>query len=488
MADVPQDVVKALLRTDFLLFLRKVVETIDPGVTYLHNWHIDAIVYEVMELTEGRNRRLIVNMPPRYLKSIMLSVALPAWILGRDFTARVICISYSGELAAKFSRDFRRVLEAPWYRALFPATRISKAKNTETEIETTRGGYRYATSIGGTLTGRGGDWLIIDDPLKQEEAESGSSRNRTNEWFFTTAANRLDNRQEGRIIVVMQRLHQGDLTGALLDAGGFRVLKLAAIAEGVEEIPVGKGRIHRRMPGEALHPGLETVEYLERIKRGMGSRAFQAQYQQEPVPAEGQMIKRSWFGTYTELPAIDQHSIMVLSIDTAAKATEIADYSVIMVLRYHRQSKQSFIIDIVRERFEFPDLRRKVLEVNAQHSPHYILIEDKGSGMSLIQELQRQGIHPISISPKIEKVLRVQAATPQLERGEVLMPANARWLEDFFSEICAYPQSKHDDQVDCLTQHLNWLPDAWGGQAGILGNMWSVSRRSNWTLIGVTTR
>jgi len=276
----------------------------------------------------------------------------------------------------------------------------------------------------------------------------------------------------------MQRLHQEDPTGALIATGGFRVLKLPAIAEAVEEIPVGNGRIHRRMPGEALHPALEPLDYLKIIKQGMGSRAFQAQYQQEPVPADGQLIKRTWFGTYTALPPMDRNSMTVLSIDTAAKATEISDYSVIMVLRHNRQLNQSFIIDVIRERLEFPDLERKVLAISAEHSPTYILIEDKGTGTSLIQVLQRQGIHPIQLVPKMEKLLRVQAATSQLERGEVLVSATAAWRGDFLTEICAYPQSKNDDQVDCITQYLNWLPNAGGGQAGILGNMWGSRRRS----------
>ena len=180
------------------------------------NWHILAMAYHLEQVRRGSIRRLIINAPPRTLKSLMSSVAFPAFILGHDPTKRVIAISYGSDLAIKHGNDFRAIMTAPWYQSLFPGTRISRTKNTELEVVTTRNGFRLATSIDGTLTGRGGDVLIIDDPLKPTDALSDSRREYVNNWFSNTLMSRLDDPLNGAIVVAMQRLHMDDLTGMLL--------------------------------------------------------------------------------------------------------------------------------------------------------------------------------------------------------------------------------------------------------------------------------
>lgn len=467
---VPHDprLLHAILRSDFTSFVRKVFATLNPGNAYLHNWHVQAIVHELMEMVEGRNHRLIINLPPRHLKSVIASVALPAWLLGHDPTCRIVCVSYSGDLAAKFTRDFRRVITSPWYREIFPGTII--AKNTEMEVETTRTGSRYATSVQGTLTGRGGDWIIIDDPMKQDEAESEARRTDVREWFTGTALNRLDNRATGRILVVMQRVHLQDLSGMLLDIGTWRHLKLPAIAEEEAVIPLGWGRFHQRTHGSLLHPQREPLERLEELKKAMGSRAFAAQYQQEPVPGDGQIIRTAWFKRYVrpELPEPSHNVLTVISVDTAQKGLLTSDYSVAMVIRYDRKTRLSYIIDIIRGQLDYPDLRRKIFDLHYRHRPHHWVIEDRGSGTSLIQELNRDYIRPIAINPKGDKLSRVQAITPYLERGEVLLPENTPWIDDFLAETATYPQGRYDDQVDALAQYLNWVEDGTRPKAGIL--------------------
>ena len=210
---------QALLRTDFRPFLEKSFLTVSPGVKFEWNWHLDALALSLERVRLGQDRRLIINMPPRSLKSIAASVAFPAFVLGLDPTTRIICASYSTDLAKKHSNDFRAVVDSRWYRETFPGTRVS-AKNTETEIEFTRRGFRYATSVGGTLTGRGGNIIIIDDPLKPEEAHSETRRNAVNQWYKSTLLSRLDDKRTGAIIVVMQRVHMDDLTGFLLNHAG----------------------------------------------------------------------------------------------------------------------------------------------------------------------------------------------------------------------------------------------------------------------------
>jgi hypothetical protein len=216
---MPSDarVLQAFLRNEFRAFVHKVFMTLSPGQAYVHTWHIEAIAWLLERVRCGAVKRLIINMPPRSLKSIMASVAFPAFVLGLDPSRRIICVSYSGDLARKHSNDFRAVLEAPWYRRTFPNARIGQYKNSEAEIELTERGFRLATSVGGTLTGRGGDIIIVDDPLKPDDALSETKRSAANQWFTNTLLSRLDDKRTGAIVVVMQRVHMDDLTGFLTE-------------------------------------------------------------------------------------------------------------------------------------------------------------------------------------------------------------------------------------------------------------------------------
>ena len=295
---------RAVLRTDLPSFVRKAFATVNPGDRYVDNWHIEAICHELVRLrgSGACRRRLIVNLPPRSLKSLIVSVAFPAWVLGHDPSARIIVASYSDDLGRRLARDFRRVVEAPWYRDLFPAMRIDARKNTEAEVATTAGGSRYATSVGGTLTGRGGDLVVIDDPIKPMDAASDAERRRVNEWFDSTVMSRLDDPATAAVVLVMQRVHEDDLAGHLLEKGGWSLLRLPAIATEAEEVALGQGRVHRRAPGELLEPGRLAMAELEEARRHLGAQLFEAQYQQDPVPAGGTLIKADWLATYAGPP------------------------------------------------------------------------------------------------------------------------------------------------------------------------------------------
>ena len=255
-----EDLCAAALRQDLGTFMAKVFSTVSPGDDYLHNWHIDAVTHALMQIHQGKNRRLIITQPPRSLKSICTSVAFVAWSIGHDPSKRFACVSYSHELAASFARQFRAVVTSDWYRALFPAVRLSK--DTETECVTTKGGGRFAVPVGGSFTGRGADVIIIDDPMKADDAQSEKARRAVNDWYATTLLSRLDDKQSGAIILVMQRLHEDDLAGRLLREDGWHHLDLPAIAENDQEIPIGPGVVHRRRKGEALHPARESLALL----------------------------------------------------------------------------------------------------------------------------------------------------------------------------------------------------------------------------------
>jgi hypothetical protein len=320
---------EALLRDDFRPFLEKVFITLSPGQPFIPTWHLEAIACQLERIRRGEIRRLIINMPPRSLKSITASVAFPAFVLGHDPWRRIICVSYSGDLAKKHANDFRAILESPWYRTAFPTTRIGPHKNTEAEIELTARGFRLATSVGGTLTGRGGDIIIIDDPLKPDDAFSESKRSGANQWFANTLLSRLDDKRTGAIVVVMQRVHMDDLTGFLRgQSDEWTVLSLPAIAEFEETIPLADGRAHRRALGEALSPEREPLQVLEGLKLQFGSDAFSAQYQQAPVPPGGAMIKRHWVKRYRDPPPECDQYLTLQSWDTANKGGPDNDWSV----------------------------------------------------------------------------------------------------------------------------------------------------------------
>jgi predicted phage terminase large subunit-like protein len=245
----------------------------------------------------------------------------------------------------------------------------------------------------------------------------------------------------------------GTLT--VLEQGGWHHLNLPAIADGPEVIPIGHGKIHRREVDDVLDPVREPRHVLEELKARMGLMDFTAQYLQRPIPAEGNLIKREWLRTYRTPPQPQPLDTFVISWDTAMKASEIADYSVGTV--WHVQGDNCYLLDLIRNRFDFPDLKRAVMKQKEQYPSAHILIEDKGSGTSLIQELRHQQIAVISINCKDDKVTRLFSTQPRFESGSVHFPEQAHWLEDLIAELLAFPHGRHDDQVDSIAQALAWL-------------------------------
>jgi predicted phage terminase large subunit-like protein len=448
-------VLGALLRSDLRFFVWKSFQTILPGTPYLPNWHVDAIVHQLMRVHGGEVSRLLINQPPRSLKSICVSVAYVAWLLGYDPTRRVIVVSYANELAAELHRQFRMVIDSAWYRSLFPTTRPDR--DTGFELVTTAGGGRYATSIGGTLTGRGADLIVIDDPLKAEEAMSELARKRVIDWYTGTLVSRLNDKQCGPIVVVMQRLQENDLAGHLLAQGGWEHLDLPSIALEDTVIALGSGRtVHRRV-GDILHPERESKEALERIRAEIGSLMFSAQYQQQPVPLEGNLVRRDWFRFYDQLPEESAKRI-VQSWDIAMATGATNDYSVCTTWQIIKNDY--YLIDVFRDRLKYPDLRRKVANLADKHRAVAIIIEDAGLGMALLQDLWRDlprgMVRPIGQKPDGSKVDRMIAQSAKIEAGHVKLPREANWLDTLLLELLAFPNGRHDDQVDSVSQFLNW--------------------------------
>ena len=473
------------LRLDLATFIHRSFQTVAPAQNYQRNWHIEAMAWHLQQCFTGEIKRLLITMPPRYLKSICASVAFPAWVLGRDPSKRIICASYSADLASKHARDCRSVIAADWYRRIFRQTQISRGQDTEMNFVTTGHGYRYATSVGGTLTGRGGNILIIDDPLKSDDAFSDAKRSAANEWFDGTLYSRLDDKREDVIIVVMQRLHLEDLAGHLLGRGPWVHLDLPAIAEIDEEIPIGPNEIHPRRAGELLHPDREPMRVLDGLRNALGSRMFSAHYQQRPVPLEGEIIKWRWFLSYNSYPPLQSGDEIIQSWDTAYKAEELSDYSVCST--WLVQGNLYYLVDILREKLLYPELKKKVIQYARKYKADVILIENKGSGIALADDLSVENApgvpKPIAVDPESDKVTRMAIQAAKIEAGHVFLPVSAVWLDEFKSELLQFPHGRHDDQVDSLSQFLNWILKRrevffscdWGRKVGA-----TVPMRSEW--------
>jgi hypothetical protein len=332
-----RQLVDALLRSHFPSFLRRCFQTVDAGVPFDENWHHEAIGFVLERVRRGELTRSIINMPPRYLKSTIVSVAYVAFVLGHEPRRRIFVISYGADLADQLSAKFRSIVQSAWYKRVFPKMRIKRIH--ENEVTTTAGGFRKATTVMGALTGLGGDLFIIDDPQKTQDVMSEARRNALNHWVPNTLMSRLDNKRTGGIIVVTQRVHTQDLTGFLVDGPSeWNLLSLPAIAEVDEKIQVGENTFHFRKRGEALHPAREPLELLEQIRRDSGPNVFAAQYLQSPVPEGGNMIRREWLEYYVDLPRRTSRSRIILSWDTAAKDGPHNSWSVCTVWAGRKQA------------------------------------------------------------------------------------------------------------------------------------------------------
>ncbi len=448
-------ILQAILRDELVFFIEKCFGTISKGDRFIRNWHIDAIAHELSSCRHGTQNRLLVTQPPRSLKSISTSVAYVAWMLGHNPALRFICVSYSQDLALELSRQFRLVVDAGWYKDLFPNMRLKR--DSGNECITAAGGGRLATSIGGTLTGRGADCIIVDDPMKAEESLSESARKRVIDWYTGTLATRLNDKKKGVIIVVMQRLHEEDLAGYVLERGGWKHLNLPAIAEEDERIEVGSQIFHVRKKGDVLQPVREPMEVLKQQRSSLGSLAFSAQYQQRPVPQEGNIVKREWLMTYASIP--DEKRIrFVQSWDIATSTKATADYSACVTAAIWKN--QYYVVDVWRGRLDYPSIKKKIISHAQRYKANSVLIERAGPGLQLIQEFRRrhyQGLPtPISIRPHADKAVRLEATSAVIESGSVFLPEDAPWIGSFLNELLAFPNGRNDDQVDAFSQLINW--------------------------------
>lgn len=473
-----ETLLNAIYRQDFYSFFQRVFADVGGNSVFQPNWHIEVIVHYLQLAMEGKENRLIINLPPRHLKSILCSVALPAYLLGKNPRERILCVSYSDELSSKLALDCRRIMESGWYRTVFPGTRLSPSRRSISDFETTLGGGRFSTSIGGTITGRGGNYLIIDDPIKPADADSDILRNKVNECYGSTLYSRLDNKKDGKIIVVMQRSHENDFTGYLLETdSSFKQIKMPIVAEEDESWTIqnritGKEKTYYRKVGEILHPKRDSQQEVEHIREILGSYNFAGQYQQNPTSRGGNIIKREWLRFYN-LPDLAQQIetgeirplALIQSWDTASKIGEDNDFSVCITGLRTGEGK-IYILDVFREKLPLPDLIQKAEELITQannkyrhwcNGPIQVMYEDVASGIGFGQALAEKYIcTPIPINPIRDKGTRLLNISNLIENGSCLFPEDKPfWWTGFEHEIVSFPHSKHDDQCDALSQLLS---------------------------------
>jgi predicted phage terminase large subunit-like protein len=446
----------AIYRQYFAAFVCTALPLMHPGATFVPNWHIEAVCWRLQTMFAAKGRtRLIINQPPRSLKSSIASVCLPAWLLGIDPTLRIICASYSDDLARKFSRETRTLMETGFYKRIFPRSRLNPRKCAEGEFETTAQGYRMATSVGGTLTGRGGDVLIIDDPLKANDAYSEVARENAIEWFSGTAMSRLDQPGKGKVIVVMQRLHADDLSGHLIEKG-WPKLVLPAIATKRTRHVLGEKKYYTRWVDEVLQKRRDKLETLNQLRADHGSHMFAAQYQQDPTPPEGNRIKVEWLERFDPVIPRTKFRRVVLACDPAAKTGAHNDYTAIAVIGV--LDKCMHLLEVQRGRWEILQSYGRITALAEKWRPDMVIVEDTSSGSGLIQILRQQTkLNVAGRHPKDDKETRLLRQQGRFETGRILFPKEAPWLADFEQELLGFPLARHDDQVDALLLLMEWF-------------------------------
>lgn len=453
------------LRTNFISFIRMVFHTVDPGTPYKHNWHIDCIADHLEACRNKEIKRLIINIPPRCLKSMCAAIAWPAWILGHHPSERIIAASYAQQLANTHSMNTRLVMQSAWYQMVFPDTKIVRDQNEKSKFITTKRGMRFATSVGGTATGEGGNFIIVDDPLSAKQAASDVERETANNWIPQTLMSRLNDKANGVVVIIMQRLHEEDPTGVLLSRGGWHHLCLPAVAPHKTTIPIKlikKKKVWRE--GELLHPKHLTKEYLEEQKRELGAYHYSGQYMQDPTPQSGGILQQSWWRKWPENEEMPKMEYLIQVYDTAYEEKEENDPSARTtwgVFRYPDQHNQMrfnlLLIEAWEGRLGYPDLKKEILSSYGEYKPDKIIIEKKSSGISLIQDLRKAHLPVMPFKPgDASKVFRAHTASIMLERGSVWY-ADRAWAKKVINQCASFPRGAHDDIVDTCVMAWMWL-------------------------------
>ena len=426
------------IKHDFLTFVKHI------WPDFIEGSHHQTISEKFNKLLAGTANRLIINMPPRHTKSEFASYFLPAWMIGNNPKLKIIQATHTAELAVRFGRKTKHLMDSHEYKELFN-TRLQEDSKAAGRWETSQGGEYFAVGVQGAVTGRGADLLIIDDPHSEQDAYSPTAFERTYEWYTSGPRQRLQ--PGGKIVIVMTRWSTKDLTAQVLksssgeNADQWEVVEFPAI-----------------MPsGEPVWPEYWKLEDLLATKSAAGLSKWNAQYMQQPTSEEGAIIKREWWKDWDKdhIPNLEH---VIQSYDTAFMKKETADYSAITtwgIFRETEDSPQSLILlDAIKERLEFPELRRRAKEQYDYWQPETVLVEAKASGLPLTYELRQMGIPVVNFTPSKgnDKHSRVNAVAPLFESGTIYAPCAKEFAQEVIEECAAFPHGDHDDLVDSTTQ------------------------------------
>jgi len=432
--------------------------------TYRVNWHHREIASALEDVERGVCKRLMIFIPPQRGKSELASIRFTAWVIGKHPELNIIETSYAAELAVGFGRKTRNLIDSEEYQDIFPGLRLAEDSQAAGRWNTTADGGLTAAGVGGGITGKRGNIIIIDDPFKdREEADSKTIRDKVDDWYRSVVYTRQA--PNGAIILIMTRWHEDDLAGRLIkrmkEPGGeqWRIVQFPEICERNDEV-------HRKV-GDALWPDQYSKEAAELTKVAVGTRAWEALYQQRPSSPEGNIIQREWFQRYKLPPS--SFLMRIHSLDTAFKTKKENDWSVLG--HWGVNEHGYFLLSVTRVKVQFPELKRLVTDAYDRDHPNWVIVEDKASGQSLIQELQRDTIIPVhAVQVDVDKVARANAVTPLMEAGRVWIPEHAPWVADFLDECAEFKaNAEHDDQVDMMTQALAFMKNRTKARASVLG-------------------
>lgn len=443
-------IVLQAVRDDFLSFCEKCFQTLHPGAEFHRAEYQKAIAWELKRCEKGtKENLLVVNLPPRHLKSEMISVFYSAWILAHDPTASILSISYGADLVVKLSNGVRKIMNAKWYKDAFPQTRISSAKNTETEFETTAGGRRYATTVNGELTGHGAKYVLIDDPHNVSQLPGQASLKSDIEWFKGGVWSRFEGHANGAFIVIMQRYHPHDMTGYLVQEMGFRQLKLEAIAKQDSDVQIGPKELWHRKKGDVLNPNWMSLEALEKTKEVLGGPSFEAQYQQDPTFGMGCLYKPDDFPRYSHVRPRHEYEYVVAAVDPASSLEEGSSFSACIIAGI--VGSDIHILRAWRERATYPHLLKVSQRILDIYGPSDFVIENTSVGPALYYDLKLQfgGIN--WSQPKTDKLTHALSYSNIINAKRVHLPKkNYDWLKPFEEELFGFPGGPFDDQVDAF--------------------------------------
>ena len=471
-------------------FVKQSWHVVEPGIPFIPSWHIEEICEHLEAVSSGDIRRLLINIPPRHSKSTIVSVMFPAWEWIARPEEKFLCASYSGALSTRDNLKTRRLLQSPWYQERWGHMfAFAGDQNAKQRFENNKTGYRLATSVGGTATGEGGSRLLLDDPHGAQAAQSEAIRESDLEWFDVVWSTRLNNPKTDAMITVMQRLHQKDISGHILeDIGGWEHIMIPAEWDGVRRKTVLGPYDPRKKKGELICPERFGPDEITKLKQLLGTYGSSGQLQQDPTPSEGGILKTKFFKLWPVAERKPQLEYVLQSYDCAFTEKSTGDPTACTVwgVFTHKGERQAMLLDAWDEHLSYPDLRKKVVqeytdEYGADASPKggmptrgrrpdRVLGESKASGQSLLQDLRLAKVPAVGYNPgNADKVSRAHQAAPTLELGLLWIPESAKnpgqpvsWAASFLKQVAKFPVAEHDDYVDTMTQAVIYLKnDGW---------------------------